>query len=511
MTLDDLLRWRCVLEDPFVELDLGHAGLDDAALRAREAPLRAALEAMQRLEAGTIANPGEKRQVGHYWLRAPGLAPDPETGEGIARTIAGLEQFALAARAGGLRRVVMLGIGGSALGPQLLADAFWRAGEPVAFHLIDNTDPDGIDRELERAGSLQDALFVVASKSGGTVETRNGVIELQAACARAGIEFAPRAVAVTMPGSALDRQAKAERWRERFPIWDWVGGRTSLWSAVGLLPAALLGSDARGLLAGAAAMDACTRRGDLRANPAAMLAAFWHAQGNGRGERAMVVLPYKDRLLLLSRYLQQLVMESLGKEKDRQGRVVHQGLTVYGNKGSTDQHAFVQQLRDGRHDFFAVFVRVLRARAHESPAVAPGVTSGDCLAGFWQGTRAALSAAGRRSATLTLEQLDERSLGALLALFERAVGLYAELIDVNAYDQPGVEAGKQAAAAVLELQQALLEALARAPRSCVELATLVGREPAEVWPVLRHLAANRADVRIHGAPDPASAGFSRAT
>jgi glucose-6-phosphate isomerase len=264
-------------------------------------------------------------------------------------------------------------------------------------------------------------------------------------------------------------------------------------------------------------MDAATRNPDLQHNPAAMLAAFWHAQGKGRGERAMVVLPYKDRLLLLSRYLQQLVMESLGKEKDRQGKVVHQGIAVYGNKGSTDQHAYVQQLRDGRHDFFATFVRVLRDGAERADGagggsaaveVEPGVTSGDYLDGFWQGTQKALFDSGRASATIAVEQLDERTLGALVALFERAVGLYAELVDVNAYHQPGVEAGKQAAARVLARQQRLLLELSPQPRDVRALAAAIGEDAADCWPILCHLAANGRARRI-GPPDPRTARFQR--
>ena len=100
----------------------------------------------------------------------------------------------------------------------------------------------------------------------------------------------------------------------------------------------------------------------MSANPAALLALAWHHAGDGRGGRDMVVIPYKDRLALLARYLQQLVMESLGKEKDLDGRVVHQGLAVYGNKGSTDQHAYVQQLREGLDNFFVTFIRVLTER-----------------------------------------------------------------------------------------------------------------------------------------------------
>src|SRR5439155_1901687 len=116
---------------------------------------------------------------------------------------------------------------------------------------------------------------------------------------------------------------------------------------VGLVPAALQGIDIDAMLAGAADCDRATRVHDTRKNPAALLALMWHHATGGRGNKDMVVLPYKDRLLLFSRYLQQLVMESLGKQLDLQGRRVDQGLAVYGNKGSTDQHAYVQQLLEG--------------------------------------------------------------------------------------------------------------------------------------------------------------------
>ena len=131
----------------------------------------------------------------------------------------------------------------------------------------------------------------------------------------------------------------------------------------------------------------------------------------------MVVLPYKDRLLLFSRYLQQLVMESLGKQFDLQGRHVNQGLSVYGNKGSTDQHAYVQQLREGVLNFFAVFIRVLESggSAHE---VEPSITAGDYLHGFLLGTREALFENDRESMTITVPRVDARTIGGLIALFE---------------------------------------------------------------------------------------------
>ena len=177
-------------------------------------------------------------------------------------------------------------------------------------------------------------------------------------------------------------------------MWDWVGGRTSVLSAVGLLPAGLQGIDIRALLKGAAEMDEITRVADTQRNPAARLALMWHHATDGHGTRQMVMLPYKDRLILMSRYLQQLVMESLGKALDLDGNLVNQGIVVYGNKGSTDQHAYVQQLREGRNDFFVTFIVVSQDRspaaARTACEVGQGTTSGDYLNGFWQGTREAL-------------------------------------------------------------------------------------------------------------------------
>jgi glucose-6-phosphate isomerase len=500
-------RYRALLYDEpelGVRLDLSRMPLDDRAFAEREKALAQAFSAMDRLERGEIANPDEGRMVGHYWLRAPERAPLPEIRRAIESTGEKIRDFAgrvhdgrVAPPGGGrFRRLLVVGIGGSALGPQLAADALGGPSDRLTPHFLDNTDPDGIDRVLGGlAPALGETLTVVVSKSGGTPETRNGMLEARAAYRARGLELATHAVAVTQEGSALDVLAREQGFRERFPMWDWVGGRTSETSAVGLVPAALQGIDTAALLAGAAAMDQATRRHEARRNPAALLALAWHVVGEGRGAKAMVVLPYKDRLLLFSRYLQQLVMESLGKEKDLDGQVVHQGLTVYGNKGSTDQHAFVQQLRDGRSDFFVTFIRVLREREGPSLEVEDGVTSGDFLDGLHLGTRRALFENGRPSITLTLPDVTPRSLGMLIALYERAVGLYASLVHVNAYHQPGVEAGKQAAASVLDLQRSVLVALSGkggAGATCEELAGATGaRDEVEtVFHVLERLAAN---------------------
>jgi glucose-6-phosphate isomerase len=500
-------RYRHLLfDDPDlgVRLDLSRLDLPEGFFDVHAADIARAFDRMDALERGAIANPDEKRMVGHYWLRAPQLAPSPDLARAIVETRDQVLHFADQVHRGVVRppaaarftRLLVVGIGGSALGPQLVADALGSRHDALVPAFLDNTDPDGIDRTLRALGAgLAQTISVVISKSGTTPETRNGMLETIEAYRSHGLDFGPHAVAVTQDGSALDRQAREQGFLARFPMWDWVGGRTSETSAVGLVPAALQGVDVRELLAGAAAMDRLTRRRDVRGNPAALLALAWYHAGDGRGARDMVILPYKDRLALMSRYLQQLVMESLGKEKDLQGRTVHQGLSVYGNKGSTDQHAYVQQLRDGLPNFFATFIEVRRDREGAGIEVEPGVTSGDYLHGFLLGTRRALHENGRPSITLSIDTLDARSLGALIALYERTVGLYATLIDINAYHQPGVEAGKKAAAAVLDLQRRLVEALrarGEAGGTCEQLAADAGapEEAETAFHLLEHLAAN---------------------
>lgn len=497
-------RLACDVEEVGLRLDVSRMSFAEDFLSRMARPAQNALAAMQVIEAGAVANVDEGRMVGHYWLRAPDLAPNPEIAEEIREVQKELRQFIDDVHTGviapqksdGFYALLVIGIGGSALGTQFLCDALGTPDDPMIVRFIDNTDPDGIDRTLAELGELLDqTLTLVISKSGGTIETRNAMLETAAAYARAGLDFARHAVAITGEGSALHEQAERERWLRCFPMWDWVGGRTSVLSPVGLLPFGLTGGDVENLLAGARECDAVTRRDDIAHNPAMLLALMWHAAGEGKGRRNMVVLPYRDRLLLFSRYLQQLVMESLGKERDRSGQVVHQGLTVYGNKGSTDQHAFVQQLRDGPDDFFAVFIEILKDREEGSLFVEPGVTSGDYLHGFLLGTREALTERGRQSMTLTLKSLDVYSIGVLIALFERAVGLYAELIDVNAYHQPGVEAGKKAAGAVIELQRRVFEFLHSqkgAFLSAESIAEKLGSPDMAEWifHILEHAAAN---------------------
>ncbi len=494
-------QYFCTVPGLGLSLDISRMNFDHAFLDRMREPMARALEAMSRLEAGEKANIDEDQMVGHYWLRDSSRAPDPDVRRDIDRAVTAVDDFAAGIhgcsihppKSDSFDLLLCIGIGGSSLGPQLVADALGGLDDMMLVRFIDNTDPDGIARTLaEIEDSLEQTLTVVTSKSGTTAETRNGMLEAAAAYQRRGLSFARHAVAITQEGSELHRQAAAEHWLATFPMWDWVGGRTSVLSAAGLVPAALLGFDTTALLRGARACDVATREPDMLKNPAALLALMWHYAGNGRGDRSMIVLPYADRLSLLGRYLQQLIMESVGKGRDRKGNVVHQGLTVLGNKGSTDQHSLVQQLREGRNDFFATLVEVLSEPESQAATRLP---TGDFLHGFLHGTRAALTENGRESMTLTLDRLDAHHLGALIALFERAVGLYAELIDVNAYDQPGVEAGKKAAKSLLALQGRIVAHLARSrgtPQTASETAEAINDPESveDVFHVLRRLAVN---------------------
>ena len=501
-------------------LDASRMALSREALTSLQPRFDRAFAAMAALEKGGMANPDEQRQVGHYWLRTPQLAPDPAITAALRQQQEAMTAFAHGVLEGSVTTpagaaftdVVWIGIGGSGLGPLLVIHALQQTGVGLGFHFIDNVDPEGMGRTCGELGErLKTSLVVVVSKSGSTPEPHIGMVETRRRLEQLGGTWPAHAVAITVPGSKLDQQAASESWLQRFAMQDWVGGRTSITSAVGLLPGLLAGVPMEDFLAGAAAMDSATRRPVLCHNPAALMAASWFVAGSGRGSRDMVVLPYRDRLQVFSRYLQQLVMESLGKRCDRDAQVVHQGIAVYGNKGSTDQHAYVQQLRDGIDNFFVTFIEVLKDPATNSTGDEDD-NPGDVLDGFLQGTRSALSEGGRQSITITMERLGPRELGALVALFERTVGLYGELVNVNAYHQPGVEAGKKAAAAVLGLQKQVATLLDVTPRTVAEIAQAVGapEQVERVFWILRHMAVNQPHLRVEGSwGQPRTLRFSK--
>ncbi|KAK9109095.1 hypothetical protein Sjap_017155 [Stephania japonica] len=386
-------------------LDVSRIGFTDEFLEEMEPRFEAAFRAMRDLEKGAIANPDEGRMVGHYWLRSPELAPNPFLRSQIEDTLDAICKFADDIISGKIKppsspdgrftQILSVGIGGSALGPQFVSEALAPDNPPLKIRFIDNTDPAGIDHQIAQLGpELASTLVIVISKSGGTPETRNGLLEVQKAFREAGLEFSKQ----------------------------------------------------------------------IKTNPAALLAFCWYWATDGVGSKDMVVIPYKDSLLLFSRYLQQLVMESLGKEFD-----------LAGNRVLRD--------RPPGHDW----------------ELEPGVTCGDYLFGMLQGTRSALYSNDRESITVTVQEVTPRSVGAMVALYERAVGIYASLVNINAYHQPGVEAGKKAAGEVLALQKRVLavlnEASCKDPVEPLTLDEIADRCHASehiemIYKIIAHMAAN---------------------
>ncbi len=509
-----------------MSLDISRMRFEQSFIDSMQPKIDLALKEMKALEQGAIANPDEGRMVGHYWLRNTELSPNAEIKGLIEDSISAIKSFATDVHSGKIKgekgklfnKVLVVGIGGSALGPQLGYDALGSAENKCELYFCDNTDPDGIERLYqELKGSLDQTLVLVISKSGGTVETRNGMLEIEARYKLDGLSFAKHAVAITCDGSKLDKHSKDSSWLKQLYMWDWVGGRTSLLSAVGLVPLSLMGANVDDLLSGAGEMDSVTRENDPLKNPAMLLSLMWHFAGNGKGEKDMVILPYKDRLVLFSKYLQQLIMESVGKEKDLDGKVVNQGIAVYGNKGSTDQHAYIQQLRDGLNNFFAVFIRVLEnvssvTGKFNNLQVEDQLTSGDYLSGFYQGTRKALYENGRDSITISVESLNPKTLGAMIALFERAVGYYASFVRINAYHQPGVEAGKKAATKVVEIQKVVMNYLVgnkgEHTADAISKALKIEDDVETVYLTLEHLMTNFENVKKTDLGKPSESTFS---
>ena len=459
-------------------------------------------EEMRKIELGEIKNPDEHRKVTHFTDRSV------YTGTAVYSEV---EEFAAGIRSGKItgstgkpfESAVINGIGGSALGPQLLQMAingpYWnelsreKRGGNLKIYFLDNTDTAGL-ADVLAVCDLETTLVVSVSKSGGTQETQNNLVACQAQYAAKGLDFSKHAAAVTMRESKLDTMARSAKWLKVFEMAESIGGRTSETSIVGHLPAALAGIDFESLLRGACHMDrlTLTDKPYPSHNPAYMLSAMWYLAGNGKGDRNMVIVPYSDRLILLSRYLQQLVMESLGKEKDLDKKVVHQGLNVFGNKGGTDAHAFIQQLNDGRDDFFVTFIEVLEDSM--AAPISDGVAMGDYLHGFMTGLANALRSKKRQVIEMKVTKVSPFNVGMLIALYERAVAAYAELIHINAFHQPGVQAYKLASKGIIQLQLDLeekLPALAPFTGTAAEFSAKLGiAEEYELEGILAKLAAN---------------------
>ncbi|MBY0268593.1 MAG: glucose-6-phosphate isomerase [Burkholderiales bacterium] len=438
------------------------------------------------LLAGKRVNTTEKRAAWHSALRAGGNAPRE-----VRKTLAAMRQLATALRegkvhgAGGhvITDVVSLGIGGSVLGPALAAAACAPDANSPRVHFI-HTPGESLQRLLATLDATS-TLFIVQSKSFSTQETllnaQAARVWLQASgVADHGAHFA----AVTANAAAAEAFGVAQ---ERiFPMWDWVGGRYSLWSAVGLPAMIAMGADAFDqLLAGAADMDAHFASAPFEKNMPVLLAliGLWHANFFSMASRA--VIPYQPGLGLLPAWLQQLEMESLGKNVSRRGKPLRQdsGPVLWGSAGTEGQHAYFQLLHQGTRPVPVDFITSCTPRSKSSwgePRTADventhavmlsncfaqsallmcGVTAAETeqallLQGHSPREAARLAPhqalpGNRPSNTLLLPVLDARSLGALLALYEHRTFVQSAIWDINAFDQWGVEHGKRLAGGLL--------------------------------------------------------------
>lgn len=360
--------------------------------------------------------------------------------------------------------VVVLGIGGSALGTialrEALAPAFWnqldeseRGGRP-RLHVLDNIDPTTFGPLLDRLDPGR-TLFNVVSKSGATAET---MAQYMIVRGRLQDSLGPddarrRLVFTTDPESGVLRRIAQEEGIVAFPIPTGVGGRFSVLSAVGLLPAALIGIDIRRLLDGAAVMAERCATAELSDNPAGLFAALQFAAHREAGASMHVVMAYSDRLLPVADWFRQLWAESLGKRYDRSGREVFRGPTPIKALGATDQHSQVQLYIEGPFDKTVTFLSVRDPhRDVEIPRLYPDVDALAYLGGHTLGTllraerlatAGALADQGRMNMGLELAELSEQSLGELFMMLQIATVYAGEFYDVDPLDQPGVELGKR--------------------------------------------------------------------
>lgn len=361
--------------------------------------------------------------------------------------------------------LLVLGIGGSALGPTALCSALLhpfhnllpsaeRGGRPRVF-VVDNVDPDEIAGLFSHL-DLSRTLVNVVSKSGTTAETMAAyLVTRKLMLDQVGAEgLAAHMAFTTDPHGGVLRKIGRSEGIPLFDIGAGVGGRFSVLSSVGLLPAALTGIDVRALLAGAVEMDTWIRETDVVSNPAHVFAALQFLQDTRFKRHLSVMMPYSRALRDVADWYRQLWAESLGKAVDRQGRTVHVGPTPIKALGATDQHSQVQLYTEGPDDKVVTFLRVERFDHNvviptlhddeESLAYLGGRSMSALLNAEQEATAWALAQRGRPSLTITLPRVDASSLGQLLYLFETAAAIIGELYDINAFDQPGVELGKQA-------------------------------------------------------------------
>jgi glucose-6-phosphate isomerase len=352
--------------------------------------------------------------------------------------------------------VVNMGIGGSDLGPRLVTQALGKRGTGLRVHFAANIDPAELDALLARL-DRRSTLFIVASKTFTTVETLNNA--RRAKTWLGGESSSAAQFAAVTANSAAARAFGIESERI-FPIWDWVGGRYSIWSAVGLSAALALGNDQyEEFQEGARQMDAHFHTAPLESNLPAILALLSVWNINFRGAACHAILPYSHSLRSFPAYLQQLEMESNGKRVDRQGNEIDYATApvIWGAAGTPSQHSFHQLLHQGTPDVPVDFIVPLQAAgdaASQALLVSNALAQGAALlAGTAPGVAAHAASPGNRpSNTLLIERLTPEALGQLIALYEHKVFVQGIIWNINSFDQWGVELGKNIARSLEENQ-----------------------------------------------------------
>jgi glucose-6-phosphate isomerase len=360
--------------------------------------------------------------------------------------------------------VVVLGIGGSALGTLALQQALvkpdWNELDDAGrdyfprLYVLDNIDPTTISSLLDRIDPRR-TLFNVVSKSGATAETMAQFLIVRERLQQVleGDGYRGHFVFTTDPAQGVLRDLANTEQIATLPIPPNVGGRFSVLSAVGLLPAALIGIDIRALLQGAAAMDDWSRTADLLQNPAGLFAALQYLAQTKQGASVHVMMPYSDRLYRVADWFCQLWAESLGKRVDRAGAEVFVGPTPVKALGATDQHSQVQLYMEGPFDKTISLLGVLEQPIDiQIPNGYPnlgalsylgGHTLGELLEAERAATAAALAQQGRMNLSLILPKLQPQVIGQLLMMLQIATVYAGVFYNVNPLDQPGVELGKQ--------------------------------------------------------------------
>ena len=446
---------------------VGEHGLSQADLDALRGPSAKALGAVL-----------ERRKQDLRWLDLPYQD----------ELVAEITEFASSVR-GKFENVVVLGIGGSALGNTALQTALNSpyhnleppAGIPRLF-VLDNVDPDLIGEFFDHVDPSK-TLFNAISKSGGTAETMSQFLLAQAALKeRLGDAHKDHLVITTDAEKGVLRKVVQDEGYRSFVVPDGVGGRFSVLSAVGLVSSALVGIDVQGLLRGAAAMDERCRTTEMSDNPALLHAAVQYLLHTKKDMPMAVTFAYSHRLRDMADWYAQLLAESIGKKHDRAGNVVHRGPTPIRAVGVTDQHSQVQLYVEGPMDKWFTLLSVAEpdhtVRIPHAYPEAEGIAylGGRTLKELFQaerdGTRIALTEAGRPNLTIEMEKVDAHAIGQLIYLLELSVAVMGEHYDIDAFDQPGVEAGKIAAYALMgrqgyEERRRQIEAATRGERRTV--------------------------------------------